>query len=172
MTWHDTFPDPTMYYHAPEKFLQRNTTGRSLDGRRSVLQLWTPQRRHEYSDPYHPEQRGHLARLTLKQWNGDGYGVTYDVHHTKNGVAAIKDITAIVGADRGQRPMTMHELEWLASIAREELRDYALPATMTGRVLEAVTGYRHRAQRRMLIDLDRMVNDYYAQEAGKTITIQ
>jgi hypothetical protein len=166
MTWHDTFPNPTMYYHAPEKLLRRNPAGPQLDGKRAALQVWTPQRRHEYGDPYTPAQRGHLARVTLSEWMTDGYRAVYDVHQTGNG------ITATITTAFGQRRMTLPELERLTSITREELRDYAQPNTRTERTIENIFHYRSRTHRRILADLNNIMNAYYLQEAGKTITIQ
>lgn len=166
MTWQYTFPDPTMYYHAPRKIIRPPATDAPLDRGGSMLKLWTPHKRHKYGDPYRKEQRGHLARITLTQWTPEGSQVQYDVHQTKNG------ITANVETGSDKRNMTINELEWLAGTIRNHLRDYDHPATILGSALEAVLHYRSRAQRRMITDLDTMVNAYYAQEAGRTITIQ
>jgi len=60
MTWQHTFPDPTMYYHAPHKTIAHNPRPDQLiDGPRYALTLWTPQHGHDAGDPYHPSQQGH-----------------------------------------------------------------------------------------------------------------
>jgi len=119
MTWQHTFPDPIIYYHAPHKTIARNPLpDRLLDGLRYALTLWTPQRRHEYNDPYHPAQRGHLARITLNHYRHDGTRTQYDLHQTKRGITA----TATNG--KATCPMSSIEIATLASIAHHELWDY------------------------------------------------
>jgi hypothetical protein len=167
MAWHETFPDPTAYYHVPKKTL--HPTGdleNRLDAGAPALALWTPHRRHETGDPYRPDQRGHLARVTLNLPTKDGYQCEYDVHQTKKG------ITATVTQANHERGMTISELESIATRVRYELHDYQQPTTTIGRFFETLTHYRARTQQRMVTDLNNMVDAYYMQEAGKTITIQ
>jgi hypothetical protein len=156
-----------MYYHAPEKTLpSKRTHDDRVDASASVLKLWTPRRQHASGDPYTPEQRGHLSRITLNHRNSDWHQFQYDVHQTKKG------ITATITNAAGQRRMTLSEIEWLTALARQELRDYDQPTSTLARLFETVTRYRARTQRRMTNDLNNMVDAYYAQEAGRSITIQ
>src|SRR5579862_3416706 len=92
MTWHDTFPDPTMYYHVPKKTLRPiGALADRVGAGASDLRLWTPHRRHEYGDPYLKQQRGHVSRVTLNVPTPDGYRSQYDVHQTKKGITATVD---------------------------------------------------------------------------------
>jgi hypothetical protein len=156
-----------MYYHATQKTLARNPRPDDLlDAPRYALTLWTPQRRHEEGDPYHAAQQGHLARVTLTQWTPGGTSTVYDVHQTKTG------ITATITRGARERRMSISELETIASIARQELQDYDQPTTRLGRAIETITHYRRRTKERLQGDLNNIVNDYYAQEAGRSIRIQ
>jgi tRNA A37 N6-isopentenylltransferase MiaA len=163
MTWTNTIPTPTNYYHAPRKHIHRNTI--NYDDQTTVLQLWMPRNRHEYGDPYQPGQRGHLTMITLHH-NSNGQTINYELHYTG------KTISATITDNDGQRPMSISEIESLASITRQELQDYNKPKTLLGIAIEAITHYRQKTQQRITNDLDQLLNTYYQQEAGKTITIQ
>jgi hypothetical protein len=166
MTWHDTFPDPTMYYHVPKKLLRPvGALEDRLDAGGSDLRLWTPRRAHQHGDPYRQDQRGHLARITLNVRTPDGYRCQYDVHENKKG------ITATLTSASQERRLTLNELEGLATLVRQELRDYHQPNTNVGKIIETIFHYRRRSQHRITKDVNNIMDAYYAQEAGKTITI-
>jgi hypothetical protein len=164
MTWINTIPTPTNYYHAPRKQLHHRT---AYDpNQTTVLQLWIPKDRHKHGDPYQPTQQGHLTMITLHH-NSNGETINYELHQRG------QNITATVTTDNdGQRPLSINEIESLATITRQELNDYNKPNTTIGNIIEGITHYRQRTQKRLSQDLNQLLDDYYRQEAGKNITIQ
>lgn len=127
MTWTNTIPSVINYYHVPKKDLR--PISQTFDSQQStILSLWIPRDRHEFGDPYQPSLRGHLTMITLRDYN-HGETTNYELHQTGT------SITATVTNPDGQRPMTIQEIENLATIVRHELQDYNQPTSVFGKTI-------------------------------------